>query len=324
MATSDIVSYAAAVASSDITFLKKFQETFQGKFPGPESLFCDVVPASSKNVEIPFLVNTNTWREWKGQKQIGAIKAYKQSISFRKFENTFGLDRSDVEYDPTGNVGRIIAQHIDAAAANFSKIIFDEHVSASGAGPTGYDGVALYHTAHPMADGSTQGNKTTSALSFSTYDAAFQSMTSLIGHDGQPLNIVPNLLVCGPKLRKTAMDIAGGNVRPVAVNSSNAYADPGGTLTPVAATNVQNVFQGEITVAINERLVGAYDDYWYLMCTTKADKPMLMVQQRGPTPIPATQMDGSIRFLADKFLYSIEADVSPAAGLWVTSYAGIL
>lgn len=324
---SDIVSYSANAALADTTFLQKFQDTFQGQVPGIASLFCETVAASSKNVQIPFLVNTNTWREWLGQKQIGSIKAYNQSIAFRKFENTFGLERADVEFDGSGNVGRIIASHVSAAAANFEKIIFDELFSNSGSGPLAYDGVNLFSTVHPMADGSTQSNKTTSALSFTTYNAAFQAMTSFVGHDGQPLGLVPDLLIVGPKLRQMAMDIAGSNVRPLSLQNSGVFNEQGsgvGGTAQVGAVAVQNMFAGEIKVAISERLVGTRADYWYLVCTSKSDKPMIMVQQRGPTPILMNQMDGSVRFLSDKYLFSVEADVSPAAGLPFLAYAGIL
>lgn len=286
--------------------------------------FIDVVPASTMNVEIPFAAPTGSWLRWDGPKTFASLKAYKQAITGRRYHYSIDLDRVDLAYDQSGVVGKHVGAQMSQAQGNHIKIIADEMFISSGAGPLAYDGVAWLHASHPMADGSTQANKTTSALSFATYDAAYQAMTSFVGHNGQPLGIVPDTLVVGPKLRKTAFDIAGGNLRPVAVNSSNAYADPGGTLTPVAASAITNVFQGEIKVIVSDRLVGTQDDYAYLMCTSLPDKPFLLVEQRAPELITQFDMNSPLRFNLDKFAWSVETECCPAAGLPFLTYGFIL
>lgn len=313
------------LAVANTAVVERFNGLFTSSSPfGQFDSFLDVVPSSGLTSEIPFASPTGTWERWISAKSMSSLKAFKQSIEFRRYHYSIEIDRKDLAYDQAGVVGKHIGAQMAKAKGEHLKIIADEMFSASGAGPTGYDGVAWLSTAHPMADGSTQSNKTTSALSFSSYDAAYQAMTSYLGHNGQPLGIVPDTLVVGPKNRKVAFDIAGGNLRPVAVNSSNAYADPGGTLTPVAATAITNVFQGEIKVIVSDRLVGTQDDYAYLMCTSLPDKPFLLVEQRAPELISQFDMASSLRFYQDKFAWSVETDCCPAPGFPLLTYGFIL
>lgn len=320
------LSNVALHDNANTSFMAAFQQFFAGASPMTMNAFTQIINAKSKNVELDFVLNTNTWREWLGGKQVGSPKAQKQSIPFRRFENSFSLDRSDVEYDVTGQVGAFIGAKVAGAADEFEKIVYDELISNSGAGPLACDGVSLFNTAHPMADGSTQSNKGTAALSFQAYDAVQTAGQSLRNHNGRPLGVVYDTLVCGPSNRRIALDIAGNGVRPISVRNTglmNEQGDVGGT-AQVGATAIGNVFQGEIKVVVSNQLIGSSAAYWYLMCTTRPDKPFILVQQRGPTPIYMNTAESEARYWTDKYHYSIEADVSPAAGIPFLSYANIL
>ena len=286
----------------------------------------DVISANTLNTEIAFASPTCTWSRWLSEKTMSSLKAFKQSIEFRRYHYSIEVDRKDLAYDQSGVVGRHIGAQMAKAKGEHVKIIADEMFTASGAGPTGYDGVAWLSTAHPMADGSTQSNKTTSALSFTTYDAAYQAMTSYLGHNGQPLGIVPDTLIVGPKNRKIALDIAGPS-RPVSVQNSGVFNEQGsgvGGTAQVGGIVLPNVFQGEIKVIVSDRLVGTQDDYAYLMCTSLPDKPFLMVEQRAPELISMFDMNSPLRFTQDKFQWSVETDCCPAPGFPLLTYGFIL
>lgn len=300
---------------ANTTVLQKFTDLFLAG-NGADSqmdLFLDTIPASSINTEIPFAAPTGTWAEWVSSKVVSSLKAYKQSIPFRRYHYTVSLDRKDVAYDQSGAIGKNVAGQMAKAQAQRSKIVFDEMFLASGTGPLGYDGVRWLASTHAMAYGGNQNNITAAPLTYNGFDVAFQTMTSLLGHDGQPLGIVPDLLVVGPKYRKIALDIAGPHV-PMGVNNANSWLAPGATLTTVGGAVIPNAYQGSIKVVISNRLVGTQDDYAYLMCTSLADKPFLLVQQRAPELVTMFDMNNPQRFYEDQFSWSVEADCSPACG----------
>lgn len=306
----------------------RFSSLFGGSTAGQLDSILDVIPSSSLNNEIPFVQPNGSWLRWISEKHIASLKAYKQSIEFRSYHFSIELSRPELAYDQSGIVGRQIDKLMQKAKADHIKIIVDEMVSASGVGPNSYDAVAWLSTAHPVGDaGSTQSNKTTSALSFTTYDAAYQAMTSYVGDDGQPLGIVPDTLIVGPKNRKMAADIAGP-LRPVSVQNSGVFNEQGsgvGGTAQVGGIVMPNVFQGDnLKVIVSNRLTGTQDDYAYLCCTSLPDKPFLLVEQRPPELVTQFDMNSESRFNLDKYKWSVETDCCPAPGFPLLTYGFIL
>ena len=300
---------------------EKFDEVFNTIAAGQSSLFTDTYSTGSETDELVFVTFLNTVREWLGAKEYGNFEAFKQSISLTTYEDSFGLSRRLVDYDSSGAAtGRAIQQKIVSARQNSDdKLVFDSLVSNSGGGPTGFDGVSLINDSHSLG-GSTYDNKTTSALSVSTFNDAIVAMQGFKAANGEPLNIFPTTLVVGPKLRKLAFDIAQNAERVAAVDASG---DEGGT--SIAAATIPNVFRGDnIDVIVSPRLTGTYDDYWYLMDLSKTDKPMLMKSEREWELIDKTDMRDDDRFNKDMYVWSIEADKKVAAGAWPLIYGGIV
>lgn len=307
----------------------RYSSIFGGANVGQLDSIIDVIPSSALNNEIPFVQPSGTWERWLDEKKISHLKAYKQSIEFRTYHLTLELARRELAYDSAGVVGRQVDKLMTKAKADHIKIVVDEMVSASGAGPTAFDAVAWLSTAHPQAAavGGVQANKTTSPLSFTTYDAAQQAMMGYVGDDGQPLGIFGDTLIVGPKNRKMAADIAGP-LRPVSVQNSGVFNEQGsgvGGTAQVGGIVLPNVFQGDnLKVIVSNRLVGTQDDYAYLCCTSLADKPFLLVEQRAPELITMFDMNSPSRFHQDKFLWSVETDCCPAPGFPLLTYGFIL
>jgi phage major head subunit gpT-like protein len=68
-------------------------------------------------------------------------------------------------------------------------------------------------------------------LTADNYEAARKAMANLVGDEGRPLNIKPNVLVCGPNNEGAAMRLLNNGTRIVSVDNG------GGTTTPVAVQN---------------------------------------------------------------------------------------
>lgn len=302
--------------AANTTFVDMFSEIWAKADQGAWSQFTQIIPNDAKLTELDAMVDLGAVREWVGSKEYGIARAYKLAVRFRKWEKTMKVDRPDLAYDKSGTLKARIKQFMTEQAGFLDKIVTDSLVSVSGTGPTGYDGVVLFSTAHPHGPSGNQSNKTTSALSFATFDTAQVAMRSLLKENGEPFRIVPKTLMVGPKLFKLASEITKSKDRLAGVSSATLE---GGTT--VAAATITNIYGGgQYNLIVNDRLVGTQDDYWYLF----AGPFMGLVEQRAPEPVILDAMDGEQRFMKDAFLYSIEADVSPCAYAWQNVYAGIL
>lgn len=305
---------------------EKFQTLFNRPSDGVAAALVDTYSTGAltdENIMISFL---NGVREWVGAKEYGNLEAFRQTVTLKTWEFTFSLPRKFVDYDGSGAVGRVISQALEQIRRNSDdKILFEALISNTGAGPTGVDGVSLLSTAHVLGS-NTFSNKGSAALTFGAYDTAVQAMMGYGALNGEPLGIFPTHMIVGPKLRKTAMDITGANTRVVHVRNDGTFSEEGSVAgtAEVGATNRNNVFQGEVTLIIWDRLVGTYDDYWYLLDLSKGQFPLLMKNERDWQLIALTDIDDPPRFNRDEYVWSIEADKAAAAGAWPTIYASIL
>lgn len=314
----------AARALYSAAFNEVFVPGAQG--PGVHQLLTEYIPASdSDSLEFVSTVYTSTVREWLGAKVVNPLRAYRKNEPLRKWEHTIGVDRTDIDYDKMSVVGRTLRAGMQAARMYNDKILFDALVSNSGEGPIGFDGVNVIDASHPMHDGTTQSNKATTALSFAQHDTIMQAGHALKDHAGQPLGINYTTLIVGPKLRKTALEIAGGESRGVWVRNTGATGETGATSTGVVGIYAGvNVFRGEIDVVLWDRLTGTQDDYYFYLDATKPYKPMALGVHRDWTAVNLDQEDSPPRFFNDQYLFSLEADLTPAAGGWPAIHAGIL
>lgn len=314
---------------ANTTFLAKFDELFANGVPGLFQTFTETIPTSSKINEIDVLETMPVVRKWEGEKRYQSIRASKLSATVIKYEKSFEIDRLDLAADKIGAVAKRITRFLSTGAELYDKIVHDVLFSASGAGPTGYDGVALFATNHPRHNAGTAStsNLTTTALSFAQHETIMVAMTSLRDDEGEPMLIAPDVLMVGPKNAKLAMEITQSRERIISVANDGLEAG-----TRVAAGVIPNFWGpgcalyggGSMMVVVNPRLVGTQDDYYYYFDTRRGPKPIHFFEFRKPEPVIQDRMEGETRFNLDKFRYSVEFDGVATAGAWQTAYAGIL
>lgn len=311
--------------TASTTFHAKFDAVFENGAPGVYQLYTETIPTDSKINEIDVLETMPVVREWVGAKQFKDILASNLSATVKSYERSFSIKRIDAVTDRTGAIGRRISVFMNPGASGgdiFDKLAFAELVAASGAGNSGYDGVALFSTAHVRGPAAgNQSNKSTTALSFAEHDTAIITMTSLRDENGEPLGISPDTLMVGPKNRKMGMQITQSTERIVAVDAAGDE-----TGTRIAAAGVPNVFGGgEMTLVVDPRLVGTQDDYYYYFDTSKAGvKPIIGYVLTEPHAEDQTEMSDEGRFINDELRFSVETDVVFSVGDWHVAYGGIL
>lgn len=310
--------------AANASFQEKFSEVFTNRAPGPWSTYTEVLQTGSKVNTLEVLESMPVVRKWVGPKVFQAIRSSYISATVEKYEKSFSIDRLDLQSDKLGMIGRRISQFMGGDGAEiYDKICFETLVSASGAGPTCYDGLALFSTSHVRSAGTTWSNKTTSALSFSVHDTIMQAGESRQDDNGEPIRTAFDTLIVGPKNRKIAMEITQSNERvlPVSASGVEAYS------SAVAAATIPNVFGGgSMTVVVDPRFTGTQDDYYYYVDSKMGPKGLVLFEFRAPSPeVPdGNGMGGYTRFQFDRFDYSVEADFCVIAGSPQVIYAGIL
>lgn len=303
-------------ANASTAYQAIFAEVFQGDSTRSENYnkYCLVDSRIGSNYEFDFLSGFPLPTEWKGKKISKSTRANKFRIPTKPYAATTSVDM--IEYDQQPNlVGQQIRSWLGGARGFINKLVVDKLVDTTS---LGYDGVAFYSTAHLNDDGTTQSNKTTSALSQATFRAAANAMSAFTDNAGRPLGIRPAKLIVGPALQYIARDIIEAKTRTQGITGTGTVD----TSTVVAAAAIENVVSNDgIELVVEPFLVGTYANYWFLVGEAADAKPMVVNVAKAPYPTDNTSL-----YLPNnaRYDFSIEAQLSIGYGLWQCIYAGIV
>lgn len=313
------LSLAQGLLNADTTFMMGYQMLYSSQLPGEYARYTRIIPSSAKRTELNWTANHPVMAKWTGARTYKSMRHYKQLLGFDTYQATLRIKRVDLQYDPTGVVQEGINTFLqnntvayDAATAT----LFD---SASGAGPTGFDGVALFATNHPQgpSGSSTQSNLGSGTnLSHAALTTAEQTMALYQFENGEPARINPNMLRVGPKLRVRARELLNAT-RSQNVDSSGGLDK---AASVVAAAGIPSVWSGDYNMFVDPRVTNFY---WTLMDLSKPGvMPMVMQENRRPEAISRTSMTDPSRWTEDEFEWALEGDFKPDAGIWMVCYRG--
>jgi phage major head subunit gpT-like protein len=289
--------FKAMVTAFDLAFKNAFEGApdISGKFA------MTVGDSAHQIVELPFFEAFTFMRKWIGDRQIKNLQGAKLTLREDGFEDTIGISERDFECDNWSLYANAVRQMGENAAALWDRLATEALVNAG----TWIDGKAFFATDRKYGK-STIGNKTTSALSASTFNTAYEAMQSYKGHNGEPMCVTPDTLMVGPKNRKTAFDIINAN------------------LISDGTTTVDNPNKGLVDVIVNPRLVGDAEDYWFLMKAKGAIKPVALQKSRAPRLTVLDKATDESVFMRGDILVGSDAYGSAAAAFPHLVYAGIL
>ncbi len=304
-------------------FEAAFQEIFRdAQVPGEFSKYTDVRTGKTIQLMLLIMANHPTMREWLGSRVEKYLRSYSQTITLRTWEATLPLKRILMDYvDSVGTVKDAIDTFV-----NNTSTAYDEQCSAaidgsSGVGPTGYDGVALFSTAHPHGPSGNQSNLGSGTnLSYGAFDAARAAMAGWRFENGTPARRKATHMRVGVALETRAKEILSATQRVVAVANDGLEAG-----TRVAAATIDNVWKGELELIVDPRIPpsGTGSMYWDLYDLRQPKmRPLVLYVGRAPEPIHQLDMDSDRRFNMDELVFGIEGDFAPAAGHWMSCYRG--
>lgn len=201
------VANAAAITAATTTFIALYDLGLT-QAPVAWPMYCDEMPSTGRE-------NTYDWaplgisvREWKGDRQVGAVKVFDYSLKNRKWEASEAVpvdvyDDDDANMKLFGNRFLLLGQ---TAAKHPDKLLAEALVA--GFTNTGPDGVAFFSNSHPTASGSNdRDNLASGTLNASNFELALDLLYKMKGYNGDALNVVGMgtlTLTVPPSLRSAA------------------------------------------------------------------------------------------------------------------------
>lgn len=313
------LSIRQGLLAANTDYQAKYDELYgHGTMPGLYQQYTEVIPTSAREMSLHWLTNHPRMRKWQGARQHQQLRSYQQTLTFDTWEMTLQLSRTDVEYDTTGAVARAISTTLEGGKNTYDEQAHTEFESNSGAGPTGFDGVALFSTAHPHgpASASTQSNLGSGTnLSHSTLVTAEQTGALLLHENGQPAGVKYNMIRVGPKQKRRVQELISAD-RVVVIDNDGNMSAPG-TDDVVGGATRSSVWQGDMTLVVDERRTNFYTD---LLDTSSSARPMVIQQNKFPEAILRIDDTDEARWQRDLYEWALEADFGIHAGHWLSAY----
>jgi len=249
-----------------------------------------------------FMEALGGWSEWNGARQFKDVASQQFEVVNKDYETSIKMPKNQLEDDQIGMYVDIVPQMVQSWFKKQTSIVMDVLTS----NPVAYDGVTLFKTDRTYGS-NTINNTTTSALTATTFEAAYVAMMSYKDHNDEPLAVMPDTLVVGPKLAKQASDIVG-----------NLYIGDGET----SATQIQNYYNSlGVRLVVSPHLIGDYDDYWFLSDTTDIVKGVLLQIRETPSPIMSNAQEVARSKTID---YMADGRMAAAPGAPHKIYGGIV
>jgi phage major head subunit gpT-like protein len=264
-----------------------FLDAFQSYVDTTYAQFVGEVNAGTSQIDMPMLEQLTGMREWVDVREIKNLKSDKLTIKARFFEDTVAVKREDVEDDQYGLYNSLF-QTMAQNAANLPNDITNELLAAA-ASAKWMDGAAFFGTTRKYGK-ETINNTGTSALTYDSFNTAYDTMRAYKGHGGKSLGVKPNLLLHGPSLRTTVADVIKAPIRAVTVgDAAVTMPNPNANLvTPIEVDGITN-------------------SDWFLLDARKPFKPIIMFMRKRPNRlIRLDREEDENVFMNRQFIYGTD------------------
>lgn len=273
-------------------FFTGLQQNFQAAYQTTESWHEKVattVPSSSEQNVYGWIGKIDKMREWVGPRVTHSPAAQTYTLVNRPYELTETIDKFKLEDDQFGIYAPVATQLGWQAKKwpdyQLRDLLFNTGTQ-TGARQNGLDGLTHWNTAHPVdfydaskgtfcndfrggvvVNGVTVGG----ALTPQGYATLRQEIMSRKGEDGEPMGLVPDLLMVPPQLEG-----AGKMILEASYYAPQTYANVG------LGTNVgaqENIQKGSAKLFVNPDWA-ANPTTWMLLCTNRPVKPFVFQQRQ--------------------------------------------
>ncbi len=260
------------------------------------SQLATTLPSDSEIEQYGWVGRIPTLREWLGPRVAHSMAAETLIVPNKLFELTLEVDRIKLEDDKYG----IFANDAQQLGWQSKKWPDQTITSAIRGNINCTDGRPFFDASHPVdlydaTKGTFTNAYTTTALTAGNYASVREAMMIRVAQDGQPLGVIPNLLVVPPQLEYVARQILHADF--IAPNAIGAQTQVGA---------VTNTLKGSADLLVIPELA-ADATTWYLLCTTMPIKPVVWQLRKAPEFVARTNPQDPKVFDERKFVYGVEA-----------------
>ena len=234
-----------------VSYMTSFQAGLDRKPAEDLSFAFTLFPSTTASNMYAWLDRVPGFREWVGERIYQDISTKKFEIVNREFETSLKVKRNEIEDDQYG----VFAPLVEGIPHEWNELKLDTIMDVLTTNATCFDGLAFFSDSHVYGESNTIDNLTTSALSTSTFEAAFTAAAEYKFSDNRPCKTRYTHLIVGEKNRGTAIAILADT------HLSGSIALP-------------NPNAGRVELHISPQLAGAYDDYWFLLDCSGVIKPV--------------------------------------------------
>lgn len=295
----------AALDAIFTTFSGIYNSVYE-KTPAWSERVSTMIPSTQRENTYAFLARIPKMREWLGPRVIANAAAHDYTLRNKKFELTVEVKREDVVDNQLGLYSSMLVPQMADQNKKWPDQLMKKviQLGTDATQGLGFDRVPFFSTTHPTAfhkvGSPTQSNNfTATALTAANYAITRQKMMIFNGDDGEPLNVMPNLLVVPPQLETTGKEIL----------LSTTVPNAGGT---ASQTNIQ---QGTADLLVLPEL-GNEASTWYLMDVSKPLKPFIFQMRETPDLVSRTDPNDPRVFEMDTWVFGSKARGNAGYGLW--------
>ncbi len=286
------------------------QSSFQGVYTGFNILYNQAyaestvqyeriamkVPSTTRESTYAWLGQIPNMREWIGSREIQNIIAHDYTIKNKTYELTIQIPVNDIADDQFGIYSPVVLEMGMTAKKHPDSIVFD--LLGRGFQEKCYDKMPFFSEKHPYDKRrATWSNMGTKKLSAASYAEARCRMMTVMGDNGRPLNIVPDLLVVSPQNEAVARELL--------------FAD--------LIAGSTNVNKGTCELLVVPEL-SKYPEQWYLLCTKRYIKPLIFQEREKPKLVCKNKETDDNVFMSDQVIYGVKGRYNVGFGLWQLAY----
>lgn len=266
--------------------------------------YCEVVTSSAPIEEYPMMSLQGGMRKFIGSRVINKLTGKKVQIANETYEFTVGVPANDLMFDKMSLYnGRILDMGI-VSGNHPAKLAAAVLLS----NPKWADGKNFFVANRTIDDKGkiTINNLVALGFSAAAYATARLQMMSFTDATGEPLNLIPDLLIVGPKHETTANTMLTADTIIVdGVAVSNPYKN------------------SRVKLEVNGRFIGDYEDDFRLLCTSRGLKPIIVQNVFDSGLIRKDRFDDDNMFMDDEALYGVKRICAAGPGLPQLIVAGI-
>lgn len=219
-------------------------------------------------------------------------KSFPHDYTISVDETGVGIEIDEQAYmaNPLGTILKHVENMMVQASKYYDKVAVEG--LSLGFTLTGFDGLTFYNASHAIGDGATYDNADTPALdnAGANYQISWQKINAAEDDSGEPMGLVPNVLVVHSNNRLTAKQLL--NAEWISSTSNVLVDDAQLIVSPWVSTTT----------------------HWFLMAGGLPVNPIVLAEQMAPRFVPNDGLDSPNAFHRNTFQYKVDAKVSQGFG----------